>query len=91
MASAASTLSRFRFLSKASEGPSDLDWIVPGILLTLALGGISLALMPDRSGVLPALLLLQWWVLAAVGMGLWLPYLLLSTRVNVTYRHRVPA
>jgi len=69
MASAASTLSRFRFLSKASEGPSDLDWIVPGILLTLALGGISLALMPDRSGVLPALLLLQWWVLAAVGMA----------------------
>jgi hypothetical protein len=24
-------------------------------------------------------------------MALWLPYLLLSTRVNVTYRHRVPA
>lgn len=26
-----------------------------------------------------------------IGMALWLPYLLLSTRVNVTYRHRVPA
>jgi hypothetical protein len=26
-----------------------------------------------------------------ISMGLWLPYLLLSTRVNVTYRHRVPA
>ena len=24
-------------------------------------------------------------------MGLWLPYLLLSTRVNVTYRRRIPA
>ncbi|GAA4712331.1 DUF2569 domain-containing protein [Sphingomonas lutea] len=26
-----------------------------------------------------------------VSMALWLPYLLLSTRVNVTYRHRIPA
>ena len=25
-----------------------------------------------------------------ISVGLWLPYLLLSTRVNVTYRHRVP-
>lgn len=26
-----------------------------------------------------------------ISVGLWLPYLLLSARVNVTYRHRVPA
>ena len=26
-----------------------------------------------------------------ISVGLWLPYLLLSKRVNVTYRHRVPA
>lgn len=26
-----------------------------------------------------------------ISIALWLPYLLLSTRVNVTYRHRVPA
>jgi hypothetical protein len=26
-----------------------------------------------------------------ISMALWLPYLLLSKRVNVTYRHRVPA
>jgi hypothetical protein len=26
-----------------------------------------------------------------VSVSLWLPYLLLSTRVNVTYRHRIPA
>jgi hypothetical protein len=26
-----------------------------------------------------------------ISMALWLPYLLLSTRVNVTYRHRVPS
>jgi len=26
-----------------------------------------------------------------ISVGLWLPYLLLSRRVNVTYRHRVPA
>jgi hypothetical protein len=25
-----------------------------------------------------------------ISMMLWLPYLLLSTRVNVTYRHRIP-
>jgi hypothetical protein len=25
-----------------------------------------------------------------ISMGFWLPYMLLSTRVNVTYRHRVP-
>ena len=28
---------------------------------------------------------------ALISAGLWLPYLLLSTRVNVTFRHRVPA
>jgi hypothetical protein len=26
-----------------------------------------------------------------ISIGLWLPYLLLSTRVNVTFRQRVPA
>jgi len=26
-----------------------------------------------------------------ISVGLWLPYLLLSARVNVTYRHRIPA
>ena len=26
-----------------------------------------------------------------IGVALWLPYLLLSTRVNLTYRHRLPA
>jgi len=26
-----------------------------------------------------------------ISIAIWLPYLLLSTRVNVTYRHRVPA
>ena len=26
-----------------------------------------------------------------ISVGVWLPYLLLSTRVNVTYRNRVPA
>jgi hypothetical protein len=26
-----------------------------------------------------------------ISMALWLPYMLLSTRVNVTYRHRIPA
>jgi len=26
-----------------------------------------------------------------ISVALWLPYLLMSKRVNVTYRHRVPA
>jgi hypothetical protein len=26
-----------------------------------------------------------------ISIAVWLPYLLLSARVNVTYRHRVPA
>ena len=26
-----------------------------------------------------------------ISVGIWLPYLLLSKRVNVTYRHRLPA
>ena len=26
-----------------------------------------------------------------ISMALWLPYILLATRVNVTYRHRIPA
>jgi hypothetical protein len=26
-----------------------------------------------------------------ISVALWLPYLLLSKRVNVTYRHRIPA
>ena len=26
-----------------------------------------------------------------ISVALWLPYLLLSTRVNVTFRHRLPA
>jgi hypothetical protein len=28
---------------------------------------------------------------ALISIALWLPYLLLSRRVNVTYRHRIPA
>jgi hypothetical protein len=28
---------------------------------------------------------------ALIGVGIWLPYLLLSRRVNATYRHRLPA
>ncbi|MCL6730176.1 phosphatase PAP2 family protein [Sphingomonas hankyongi] len=60
---------RFRFLPRSNETASDLDWIVPGIVLTAALSAFSLTLMPDRSGVLPALMLLPLWTLAAVGMA----------------------
>ena len=44
--------------------------------------GVALALKPFLMGNVKKVL---------ISMALWLPYLLLSTRVNVTYRHRLPA
>ncbi len=45
-------------------------------------GNVAVALQPLLIGNVKKVL---------ISMALWLPYLLLSTRVNVTYRHRVPA
>lgn len=57
---------------------TERHWLVPSIALTVALGGSALLLMPDRSGVGPALSLLPMWLLSAVTLaglcalpGLW--------------------
>jgi hypothetical protein len=53
----------------ATDLPQELSWIVPGALLTLALGAFALIGMPDYGAVLPALLLLPLWMLASVALA----------------------
>lgn len=43
----------------------ELEWIVPGLVLTCALAAFTLWQMPRYAGVLPALMLLPLWMLAA--------------------------
>ena len=51
---------------------TDAAWIVPGLALTVASGLFAIIAMPDRSGVLPALLLLPYWLIAAgAAAALW--------------------
>lgn len=45
-------------------GHRDLDWLVPGAVLTVGLSVFALGFMPDYSGLVPALLLLPYWMLA---------------------------
>jgi hypothetical protein len=76
--------------------------LFPRLLVAIWLGDLAMQLftaeLVTRSGDLPqgvaeALqnLLTGNVKKALISIGLWLPYLLLSKRVNVTYRHRVPA
>ena len=37
-------------------------WMLPSMLLTVLLGGAALLIMPNHSGVLPALTLLPEWI-----------------------------
>lgn len=48
---------------------SERDWLVPSIALTVLLGGSALLLMPDHSGVGPALSLLPMWLAAAITLA----------------------
>lgn len=45
---------------------SDRDWLVPSIVLTLAAGGIAILLIPDYSGIMPAVWMLPYWIGAAL-------------------------
>lgn len=65
---------------------SEREWLVPSIVLTVLLGGLALALMPDHSGVGPALGLLPLWLAAAVTLaGIYaLPALWSMMRSGVT-------
>jgi hypothetical protein len=47
----------------------ELEWVVPGVLLTLGLAGFSFYGMPRYSAILPALLLLPLWLLASLALA----------------------
>lgn len=75
--------------------------LFPRLLLVIWLGDLAMQLitaqMVASSGVPASVASALHTVLngnvkkTLISIGLWLPYLLLSTRVNVTFRHRVPA
>lgn len=48
---------------------NELDWLVPGALLTLGSGAFALVDIPNYSGIVPALLLLPMWIVAAGGVA----------------------
>lgn len=48
---------------------SEREWLVPSMMLTVFLGGSALALMPNYSGVGPALGLLPMWLAAAIAVA----------------------
>jgi hypothetical protein len=74
--------------------------LFPRLLVAIWIGDIAMQLvtaqMVSATHVPPAVAAALHTVLEAnvkkvlISMALWLPYLLLSTRVNVTYRHRLP-
>jgi len=45
------------------------SWLVPSVLLTVTSGALALLIMPNHSGVLPALGLLPLWLFASVVLG----------------------
>jgi hypothetical protein len=58
--------------------------------MVLAKTAAASGLPPEVAGALHSLLGLNVQKVL-ISVALWLPYLMLSTRVNVTFRHRVPA
>ena len=68
-----------------------LVWLVDiAMQLLIAQGAVATGLPPSVAAPLHVLLEKNI-TKVMISMGLWLPYLLLSTRVNVTYRSRIPA
>jgi hypothetical protein len=51
------------------QGVKDRDWLVPSIVLTLASGVFGIILIPNYSGILPAVSLLPLWMVATVILG----------------------
>ena len=45
------------------------SWLVPSIVLTIVSGALALLIMPNHSGVMPALELLPLWLVAAAALG----------------------
>lgn len=48
---------------------SDRGWLIPSALMTIALGASALAIMPDHSGVMPALLMLPLWLFVSAALA----------------------
>src|SRR5687767_590164 len=48
---------------------SDRDWLIPSIALTIAAGVFGLLMIPDYSGIMPAVRLLPMWMLVAISLG----------------------
>lgn len=48
---------------------SDRDWLVPSVVVTLVSGAIAFLLIPDYSGILPAILLVPMWMLVSMLFG----------------------
>jgi hypothetical protein len=48
---------------------NERDWLVPSLLLTLVSGSFGIVMIPDYSGILPALGILPLWMLAAAILG----------------------
>ena len=48
----------------------ETDWLIPAIVLTALAGGVALALIPQASGLLPALAILPAWMACAALMAL---------------------
>ena len=75
--------------------------LFPRLLFAIWLGDLAMQLvtaqmvttthLPSASAAALQTLLMGNVKKVLISMALWLPYLLLSTRVNVTYRHRLPA
>jgi hypothetical protein len=76
--------------------------LFPRLLVAIWLADLSMqlftaSLVSNAGGVPPAVVSALHSMLEGnvkkvlISMALWLPYLLRSTRVNVTYRHRIPA
>jgi hypothetical protein len=76
--------------------------LFPRLLVAIWIGDLTMQLITAQlvvaAGPLPAAVASSLSMLleanakkVIIGMALWLPYLLLSTRVNVTYRQRIPA
>lgn len=48
---------------------TDREWLVPSIVLTLLAGAIGIMMIPNYSGVMPAVAMLPLWMLAAAILG----------------------
>ena len=48
---------------------SERSWLIPSVVLTILSGAIALAIMPNTSGVLPALGLLPLWLFASAALA----------------------